>query len=311
MSAPPAADAGRHPAVEVDRVTRTFGDVVALDDVSLTVQPGEAVGVLGPNGAGKSTLLSLLAGLRRPTSGTVRLAGGDPRQSATRSRLGVTPQATGLPQTLKVGEVVDFVAGHHRDPLPREEVLERFELSDLRGRQCGGLSGGQQRRLAVALAFVGRPDVVLLDEPTTGLDVPARHALWSAVRGFVAEGGTLLLTSHYLEEVEALAQRVVVVDHGRVLAEGTVAEVRGRTALRRVRFDAPVGAVPPQLTAGAQVVADGSGGQCWELLVPDADAFVRALVTAGVAFQDLEVAAASLEEAFLALTGERAAGVAA
>ncbi|MCI2239782.1 ABC transporter ATP-binding protein [Paenibacillus sp. TRM 82003] len=300
MSAPPV--------VEVDRVTRTFGGVVALDDVSLRVRPGEAVGVLGPNGAGKSTLLSLLAGLRKPTSGTVRLAGGDPREAAVRARLGVTPQATGLPQTLKVAEVVDFVAGHHRDPLPAQEVLERFELTGLRSRQCGGLSGGQQRRLAVALAFVGRPDVVLLDEPTTGLDVPARHALWAAVRGFVEQGGTLLLTSHYLEEVEALAHRVVVVDRGRVLAEGTVAEVRGRTALRRVRFGAPPGAVPAQLTTGARVVADGTRGGRWELLVPDADAFVRALVGAQVPFSELEVAAASLEEAFLALTGERAAG---
>ncbi|WP_337062467.1 ABC transporter ATP-binding protein [Kineococcus sp. G2] len=300
MSAPPV--------VEVDRVTRTFGDVVALDDVSLTVRPGEAVGVLGPNGAGKSTLLSLLAGLRKPTSGTVRLAGGDPREAAVRARLGVTPQATGLPQTLKVAEVVDFVAGHHRDPLPTGEVLERFELTGLRSRQCGGLSGGQQRRLAVALAFVGRPDVVLLDEPTTGLDVPARHALWAAVRGFVERGGTLLLTSHYLEEVEALAHRVVVVGRGRVLAEGTVAEVRGRTALRRVRFGAPPGAVPAQLTAGARVVADGTREGRWELLVPDADAFVRDLVGARVPFSELEVAAASLEEAFLALTGERAAG---
>ncbi|WP_432482531.1 ABC transporter ATP-binding protein [Kineococcus esterisolvens] len=299
MSAPPA--------VEVDRARRTFGDVVALDEVSLTVHPGEAVGVLGPNGAGKSTLLSLLAGLRRPSSGTVRLAGGDPREPHVRARLGVTPQATGLPQTLKVAEVVDFVAGHHRDPVPREELLERFDLGGLRGRQCGGLSGGQQRRLAVALAFAGRPDVVLLDEPTTGLDVPARHALWGAVRGFVAEGGTLLLTSHYLEEVEALAQRVLVVDRGRVLAEGTVAEVRGRTALRRVRFSAPADAVPQQLTAGAEVVAGGEREGRWELLVPDADAFVRALVTAGVGFSGLEVAAASLEEAFLALTGEGAA----
>ncbi|WP_432510699.1 ABC transporter ATP-binding protein [Kineococcus sp. SYSU DK001] len=287
------------PVVEVDRVTRTFGPVTALDDVSLSVSPGEAVGVLGPNGAGKSTLLSLLAGLRRPDRGTVRVGGGDPREPRTRARLGVTPQATGLPQTLRVGEVVDFVAGHHRDPLPRREVLERFDLTALAGRQCGGLSGGQQRRVAVALAFVGRPDVVLLDEPTTGLDVPARLALWEAVRGFVARGGTLLLTSHHLEEVEALASRVVVVDHGRVIAEGTVEEIRGRTRVRRVRFGADD--LPAALTGDADVLVAGTGGR-WELLVPDADAFVRDLVRADVGFRDLEVSAASLEEAFLALT---------
>ncbi|MEZ0494042.1 ABC transporter ATP-binding protein [Kineococcus sp. TBRC 1896] len=287
------------PVVEVAHVTRTFGPVTALDDVSLHVEAGEAVGVLGPNGAGKSTLLSLLAGLRRPDRGTVRVAGGDPREPRARARLGVTPQATGLPQTLTVREVVDFVAGHHRDPVPRQEVLERFGLTDLARRQCGGLSGGQQRRVAVALAFVGRPQVVLLDEPTTGLDVPARLALWEAVRGFVAGGGTLLLTSHHLEEVEALAHRVLVVDHGRVLVAGTVEEVRGRTDVRRVRFRAAH--VPGDLLAGTEVLVHD--GDRVELLVPDADEFVRDLVHRAVAFRDLEVAAASLEEAFLALTG--------
>ncbi|MEW1956760.1 ABC transporter ATP-binding protein [Kineococcus sp. NPDC059986] len=285
--------------VEVDHVTRTFGAVTALDDVSLHVEAGEAVGVLGPNGAGKSTLLSLLAGLRRPDRGTVRVAGGDPREPRARARIGVTPQATGLPQTLKVREVVDFAGGHHRDPVPRADLLERFGLTDLAGRQCGGLSGGQQRRVAVALAFVGRPRVVLLDEPTTGLDVPARLSLWEAVRGFVADGGTLLLTSHHLEEVEALAHRVVVVDHGRVVVAGTVEEVRGRTEVRRVRFRARD--VPDALLTGAEVLV--RDGDRVELLVPDADGFVRDLVRRDVPFRDLEVATASLEEAFLALTG--------
>lgn len=275
-----------NPAVLADHVGRTFGDVTALDDVSLAVGAGEAVGVLGPNGAGKSTLLSLLAGLRRPTSGTVRVGGGDPREAATRTRIGVTPQTTGLPQTLRVREVVDLVAGHHRDPLPRAELLETFDLTDLARKQCGALSGGQQRRVCVALAFVGRPDVVMLDEPTTGLDVTARLALWEAVRGFTAAGGTLLLTSHHLEEVEALASRVVVVDHGRVVAQGSVAEVRARTTVRRVRWTGPDGPV--------------------ETLEADADEAVRALVRSGVPFRDLEVSGATLEAAFLDLTGRGA-----
>lgn len=269
--------------VHADRVSRTFGTVTALDDVSLVVGAGEAVGVLGPNGAGKSTLLSLLAGLRRPSAGTVRVGGGDPRDPATRTRIGVTPQTTGLPQTLKVREVVDFVAGHHRDPLPRTELLKTFDLTGLAGRQCGALSGGQQRRVCVALAFVGRPDVVMLDEPTTGLDVTARMALWDAVRGFTARGGTLLLTSHHLEEVEALASRVVLVDHGRVVVEGSVAEVRARSTVRRVRWTGPDGPV--------------------ETLEADADEAVRALVRSGVPFRDLEVGGATLEAAFLDLTG--------
>ena len=171
-------------------VSRRYGDVLALDRLSLDVEPGELVGLLGPNGAGKSTLLSLLTGLRRPTSGRVELCGGDPRDPARRRSLGVTPQETGLPPALRVGEVVDFVRAHYPDPLGRDEALTRFGLADLVKRQTGGLSGGQKRRLAVALAFVGRPRIVFLDEPSTGLDVEARHALWDGVREFHAEGGT-------------------------------------------------------------------------------------------------------------------------
>ena len=152
----------------------------------------------------------------------------------SRQRLGVTPQETGLPPTLRVGEVVDFVSAHYSNPVPRAELLDRFGLTDLARRQTGGLSGGQKRRLAVALAFVGRPQLVILDEPTTGLDVEARHSLWDAIRAFHDDGGTVLLSSHYLEEIEALAQRVVVLGEGRVLADDTVAAVRDMVGVRRV-----------------------------------------------------------------------------
>jgi ABC-2 type transport system ATP-binding protein len=277
-------------------VTRRYGDVAALDGVSLDVPAGQLLGLLGPNGAGKSTLLHLLAGLRRPTSGTAELFGGDPRDAARRRRLGTTPQETGLPATLRVREVVDIVARHYDDPLPSGELLERFGLAGLERRQTGGLSGGQRRRLAVALAFAGRPDLVLLDEPTTGLDVETRHTVWEAVREYHAAGGTVVLTSHYLDEVEALAERVVVVDHGRVLADGGVADVRGIVATRRVRLRAPD--VPPL----AGIERSRSDGDRHELWTPDADALVRELVASGVPFRDLEVTTASLEDAFLAIT---------
>ncbi|WP_205687539.1 ABC transporter ATP-binding protein [Cellulomonas endophytica] len=294
-------------AVAVRGVSRRFGAVVALDDVRLDVHEGEVVGLLGPNGAGKSTLLSLVAGLRRPDAGTVRLWGEDPRTPGARVRLGSTPQETGLPEVLRVGEVVDLVAGHYPDPMPRGEVLERFGLVALERRQTGGLSGGQRRRLAVALALVGRPRLVLLDEPSTGLDVEGRHVLWDAVRTYAAEGATVLLTSHYLEEVEALARRVVVIDSGRVLADDRLAAVRDLVTLRRLVLALPDG------TDGA-VLADlpgvhavrppgGEEGPRWTLLAADADAAVRGLVRAEVPFSGLEVRGASLEEAFLALTG--------
>lgn len=289
--------------VELDHVTRRYGDVVALDDVSLTVGEGELVGLLGPNGAGKSTLLSLVSGLRRPDAGTVRLSGLNPRDPAARTRLGTTPQETGLPATLRVGEVVDLVAGHYRAPMPRGEVLERFGLTDLAGRQTGGLSGGQRRRLAVALALVGRPRVVLLDEPTTGLDVEARHTLWAALRDYQADGATVLVTSHYLEEIEALARRVVVVGSGRVLVDDDLASVLAMAAARRVLIEVPE-ADEPRLAALPGVLDVRREGRRTVLLAADADAVVRGLVHADVPFRDLEVRGASLEEAFLALTTE-------
>ncbi|MEV4462495.1 ABC transporter ATP-binding protein [Micromonospora echinofusca] len=279
-----------------EAVSRRYGDVLALDRVDLEVCAGELVGLLGPNGAGKSTLLNLLVGLRRPTAGRVELFGGDPRDPASRRRIGVTPQETGLPGTLRVGEVVDFVAAHHPDPVPRGELLDRFGLGELARRQTGGLSGGQRRRLAVALAFVGRPRLVLLDEPTTGLDVAARHTLWEAIRAFHDDGGTVLLSSHYLEEVEALARRVVVIGHGRVLADDTVDAIRGIVGVRRVSLVADE--LPPLPGVVRTERVDGRT----HLLTTDADELVRALVTAGVAFADLEVRPTSLEEAFLAIT---------
>ena len=282
-------------------VTRRFGAVVALDDVSLDVPAGQVVGLLGPNGAGKSTLLSLLLGLRRPDEGRVELFGGDPREPARRAQLGCTPQETALPPTLKVREVLDFVAGHHRDPLPTSGLLEDLGLAEQAGRQTGGLSGGQRRRLSVALALVGRPRLLVLDEPTTGLDVDARHLLWRRVRDFHADGGTVVVTSHYLEEVEALAERVVVVASGRVLVDDALDAVRSRVRQRRVSLRAA--ALPDLAHVLHSEVRDGDR---WSLFTDDADALVRELVRADVGFTDLEVAPASLEEAFLALTADGA-----
>ena len=279
-----------------DQATRRYGDVVALDRVDLAINEGELVGLLGPNGAGKSTLLNMLVGLRRPTAGRIELFGGDPRDPARRRGIGVTPQETGLPATLRVGEVVDFVAAHYANPLPRAELLGGFGLDELTRRQTGGLSGGQRRRLAVALAFVGRPRLVVLDEPTTGLDVAARRTLWDAIRAFHDDGGTVLLSSHYLEEIEALAQRVVVLGQGRVLADDTVDAVRAMVGVHRVSL------VAEQLPPLAGLVGTDQVDGRTHLLTTDPDQLVRDLVHAGVPFAGLEVRPTSLEEAFLTLT---------
>ncbi|MBW6437752.1 ABC transporter ATP-binding protein [Actinoplanes hulinensis] len=284
-----------------ESATRRFGATIALDHVDFEVRRGEMVGLLGPNGAGKSTLVGLLTGSRRPTSGRVELCGGDPRDPASRRTLGVTPQETGLPASLRVGEVADFVRAHFPDPLPRDELLDRFGLSDLVRRQTGGLSGGQRRRLAVALAFAGRPEIVFLDEPTTGLDVEARRALWEGIREFHAGGGTVVLTSHYLEEIEALASRVVVLAQGRVLADDSVAAVRGLVGIRRISLTS---AVPLTDFDFDGLVSVERAGDRVHLLTPDADRMVRTLVSHDVPFRDLEVRPTSLEEAFLAMTGK-------
>ncbi|TDD20558.1 ABC transporter ATP-binding protein [Nonomuraea diastatica] len=288
-------------------VTRRYGNVLALDRVSLDIRAGELVGLLGPNGAGKSTLINLFVGLRRPTSGTVTLFGGSPQDPAMRRRIGVTPQETGLPEALRVGEVVDFVSAHFPEHAGKHELLARFGLSDLVKRQIGGLSGGQRRRLAVALAFAGDPELVFLDEPTTGLDVEARRSLWDGITSFHEQGGTVLVTSHYIEEIEALARRVIVVGHGRVLADDTMESVRDIVGVRRVSFtaadlrdwDALPGVLGAERAAGGRV----------SLVTTDPDRLVVELVTGGTPFSGLEVRQTTLEEAFLAITSKEAAHV--
>lgn len=292
------------PLAVLDRVTRRFGASVALDDVSLAIEPGVVLGLLGPNGAGKSTALSLLQGLRRPTSGTVSLFGGDPQQARSRAGLGSTPQQTALPPTLRVGETIDFIGAHFDDRMPTAQLADEFGLTALLERQNGALSGGQQRRLAVALAFVGRPRLVLLDEPTTGLDVDARRSLWEAVRRQHELGTTVVLTSHYLEEIEALAERVVVLGEGRVLVDDRLDAVLGVVDRRRVQLRTP----HPEALAGLPGIDRRHEDDGLVVIdTADSDALIRELVLRGIPFDDLRVHGASLEEAFLALTAEPSA----
>jgi ABC-2 type transport system ATP-binding protein len=202
-------------------VTKRFGTLVALDDVDLELRRGEVLALLGPNGAGKTTALSIVLGLRRPDDGRAELLGLSPRSCEARAAIGVTPQETSFPPTLRVHEIVDLVRAHFATPVPAAELLSRFGLADSRRRQAGGLSGGERRRLSVALAFAGRPLAVFLDEPTTGLDVEARRSLWQELEAYASAGGTILLTTHYLEEADALATRVAVLVRGRIAAEGS------------------------------------------------------------------------------------------
>ena len=291
---------GAEAAAELRGVAKAFGDRPALAGLDLVLTRGAFLALLGPNGAGKTTALSLLLGLRLPDRGEARLLGGSPRDERIRRRIGATPQVSAFPSGLKVREVVAFVAAHYPDPMPETSLYERFGLGDLAERQVGGLSGGEQRRLGTALALVGNPEVVFLDEPSTGLDVEARRLLWDTVRAFHAGGGTVLLTTHYLEEAEALAECIAVIHRGRLVAEGTRREITSRIALRRVRFRAA--AVPDLEPVARGAFEEG----VVTLYTPDADRLVRRLVETGVAFSDLEVLPAGLEEAFVSLTREEA-----
>ncbi len=282
---------------QATNVTKRYGSTEAVRGISFRLCAGELLGLLGPNGAGKTTLLGLLLGLRRPDAGTARLFGLDPRSRRARASVGVTPQETGFPPTLRVSEIVDLVRAHFRSPVARDELLARFDLAGIAGRQAGGLSGGQRRRLAVALAFVGRPRALFLDEPTSGLDVESRHAVWREIREYVRSGGAVLLTSHHIDEVEALATRVAVMQRGEIVAEGSVPEIRTRAGLARVRLQATT---LPALPGVERMTREGAS---FLIYTADPDGLVQELVQSGTPFAGLEVIPASLEDAFLGLTG--------
>jgi ABC-2 type transport system ATP-binding protein len=272
---------------ELARVTKRFGIRPALDDVSFSIEEGEVVALLGPNGAGKSTALAVLLGLRKPDSGAARLFGSDPRTPWSRRRIGVTPQEIAYPPTLRVREIVELVGAHFESPLPVDTLVERFELGAIVSRQAGGLSGGERRRLGVALAFVGRPQLVVLDEPSASLDREARLAVWAAIRHHARDGGSLLLTTHHLEEAETLAGRVILIEAGSIVFDGSLSELKATAGLTLVRFRAP---------PGAEVEGAERDGEHLRLLVSDGGLAVEALARSGVRLADLEVRPLTLEE---------------
>jgi ABC-2 type transport system ATP-binding protein len=272
----------------LQEVTKRFGRSVALDRVSFGVGSAEVVAVLGPNGAGKSTAISILLGLRRPDGGSARVFGADPRTASARRLVGAAPQETAFPATLRVREVVDLVRAHYAEPLPAQTLYDRFGLGRLVARRLGGLSVGERRRVGVALAFAGNPRLVVLDEPTAGLDRESRLAVWEAVRVHVQQGGAVLLTTHHLEEADALADRLVLLEHGRVVAGGPVAQLKAAAGLTVVRFRAP---------PGTDIEGAEQEGPYVRIFTRDGGAMVERLVRRGVRLAELEVRTLTLEEA--------------
>src|SRR5579872_1789428 len=224
------------PIAEWKRVTKRYGDVFALRDLDLQIRPGELLAVLGPNGAGKTTAVRLMLALARPTGGSVELFGRDPHDIGARQRIGAMLQVAKVPDTLRVREHIDLFSSYYPSPLAMKDVIAAAGLVGLENRPFGELSGGQKQRVLFALAICGNPDLLFLDEPTVGLDAEARRTLWEHIRGFVAKGGSILLTTHYLEEAEALADRIVVINHGHIVAEGTAEQIKARGAAKKIRF---------------------------------------------------------------------------
>jgi ABC-2 type transport system ATP-binding protein len=298
-------------AIEVEHLTKRFGGVTAVRDVSFGVPAGQVVAVLGPNGAGKTTLIEILEGFQSPTSGRVRVLGTDPRAGgrtgqAWRARVGLVLQSTSLDHQLTVGEALRLYAGLFGRPLPAAEVLTLIGLTGETGTRIGALSGGQQRRVDLGLAVIGRPEVLFLDEPTTGLDPQARRGLWTVIAELAATGTTVLLTTHYLDEAQRLANRVIVLGHGQLATDATPDQLRARGPVPVIRLPLPPGTGPGDLPAGLAGHVDRERG---ELSLPSADltADLAELVawarSSAVDLTGLEVGSPSLEDAYLALTG--------
>ena len=290
-------------AVELIDAHKRYGSVEAVKGVNVAVHPGEMVAMLGPNGAGKTTSINLMLGLRKPTAGRARLFGLDPNDRRARSRCGVMLQESGVPDTLTVRELVELFSSYYPHPIPPDRTIGLAGLDQQAKRQAGKLSGGQRQRLYFALAVCGDPEVIFFDEPTVGMDVESRRAFLDTIREFGREGKTILLTTHYLEEADELAERVIVIDRGVVIADATPAEIKSSVVGKRVSFTSalPLSAVDFAGLPHSRLDLDRERVRFFS---NDPEAVLRELFRRGVEIRDLEVVGADLEEAFLALTTE-------
>lgn len=281
-------------------VSKGYGDIRALRNVNFDVHAGQVIALLGPNGAGKTTAVKLFLGLIQPDSGKVRVFNGDPVNPANRMRTGAMLQVGKVPETLRIREHIDLFSSYYPDPMPLAEVLAVAGLEKLRDRKFGDLSGGQRQRTLFALAICGNPDLLFLDEPTVGLDVEARRSLWEGIRQLVDRGRTVLLTTHYLEEADALADRIAVINRGEIIAEGTPAEIKAQTSGKRIRCVTEVSLTTVLKIPG--VSAAKQDREALEIHAVEAEPVVRALLAQDPKLSELEITTAGLEEAFLALT---------
>ena len=299
-AAPVLATMAGQPVAALTGVSKKYGAVTALDGLNLSLRAGEVVALLGPNGAGKSTVVRLMLGLAGPTSGMVRVFGADPRNAASRTRVGAMLQVAKVTDTIRVREHIDLFRSYYPEPLQVEEIMRTAQLGGIENKFFGELSGGQKQRLLFALALCGDPDLVFLDEPTVGMDIEARHGLWQQIRMLKSRGKTVLLTTHYLEEADALADRVIVVHKGHVVSEGTSADIKRMSGGKRVKCMTRLD--DAFLRALEGVTAVKRDGDSVVVTAANAEGVVREMLLADERLAALEVTSPALEDAFLALT---------
>ena len=290
------------PAIELVGASKKYGNFEALKNVSFAIDKGSLVAMLGPNGAGKTTSISLMLGMRRPTAGKALIFGEDPRQIATRRRFGAMLQESGVPQLLTVSDLVELFRSYYPKPLPTDQVIDLVGLQGKRGSLVRDLSGGQTQRLYFALAICGDPEILFLDEPTVGMDVEGRRGFLAAIRDFAARGKTVLLTTHYLEEADELAERVLVIDKGKVIADGSPSDIKSRVAGSKITFTSS-GPLDAAALGGLSVSATDVSDHRVTLMTNDPQGVLRELFRRNVEMSNLEVRGADLEDAFVSLTG--------
>ncbi len=293
--------ASRSAGIELHDLAKSYGPIEAVRGIDVSIAPGETVALLGPNGAGKSTTIDMLLGLTRPDRGTVELFGAPPQAAVSRGAVGAMLQTGALIRDLSVKELVTMVASLYPEPLGVDETIELTRIGDIGGQRTQKLSGGQTQRVRFAIALVTNPDLLVLDEPTVGMDVESRHAFWMTMREFASRGKTVLFATHYLEEADDFADRAVLMAAGTVVADGPPTEIKAMVGTRSIRATLP-GADTDALAGLPGVTRVERRGEAIILACSDSDAAIRALLERFPAVRDIEISGAGLEEAFLELT---------
>jgi ABC-2 type transport system ATP-binding protein len=302
----PTALDGSEAAVRVAGVTRRFGAVVAVDNLDLVVRHGETIALLGPNGAGKTTTISMLLGLSTPDSGSIEIFGSAPGSATAHANVGAMLQDGGMMPGVQIIELLAMVRSLYPAPLGLDEAVDIAQLGGLEKRRVDRLSGGQSQRLRLAMALVGDPRLLILDEPTAAMDVETRRGFWRAMEGFTARGRTILFSTHYLDEADVAADRVVMLARGRVVADGTPSAIKDSVGLRVIRFSTALSGVAGLEALPGAVSATAHGGRI-ELRCSDSDSALRALIATRPDAHDIEVAGIALEDAFITITDGLAA----